>query len=115
MGVSDAVFEQSLMGVYQYWIGVMLQMSDKAGALRVMREAMQSQSWSHISKSTMANTWLAAARIYSEQGCYLQSISAVARALAARPIIAGRPIKRAAERLGLLSNDGGGPSAALRR
>jgi hypothetical protein len=102
LGVSDAVFEESLMGVYQYWIDVMLQGADKAGALRVMREALESQSWKHVSKSVIANTWLAAARIHFEQGSYLQSLGAVARALAIRPIIAGRPIKRAVRRLGLL-------------
>jgi hypothetical protein len=103
MGVSDAVFEESLMGVYQYWIGVMLQASDQAGALRVMREALESQSWKHINSSIVANTWLAAARIYSEQGHYLRSMSALARALATRPIIAGRPIKRLASRRGSTS------------
>jgi hypothetical protein len=94
MGVSDAVFEKSLMGVYQYWISVMLQASDKAGAISVMREALQSESWRHIDNSIVANIWLAAARIYSEQGCHLQSLGAIARAVAIRPIIAGRPIKR---------------------
>jgi hypothetical protein len=113
MGVSDAVFEQSLMGVYQYWISVMLQASDKAGAISMIREAMQLQSWRHIDNSIVANTWLAAARIYSEQGSYLQSLGAVARAFAIRPIIAGRPIKRFASRLGLIRN-GGGSSVILR-
>jgi tetratricopeptide (TPR) repeat protein len=104
LGVSDAVFEESLMGAYRYWIDVMLQASDKAGALRVMREALESESWRHINKSIVANTWLEVARIYSEQGRYLRSMSAVARALATRPVIAGRPIKRVANRLGLLNN-----------
>jgi hypothetical protein len=101
MGVSEAVFEKSLMEVYLHWIDVMLQASDKVGALRVMREALESESWKHIHRSILANIWLDAARIYSEQGCYLQSMGAVARALAIRPIIAGRPIKRIASRLGL--------------
>jgi hypothetical protein len=103
MGVSDKVFEASLMGTYQFWIDMMLLSSDKSGALRVMREALESQSWRHVNKSIVANTWLAAARIYSEQGSYLHSISCVARAVVARPIIAGRPIKRMAARLGLLN------------
>jgi hypothetical protein len=101
MGVSDAVFEESLMGVYQYWIDVMLQASDRAGALRVISD-LESQSWRHINKSIVANTWLAAARIYSEQGRYLRSVSAIARALATRPVIAGRPIKRIVSRLGFV-------------
>jgi glycosyltransferase involved in cell wall biosynthesis len=103
LGVSDALFEESLMGVYQYWIDVMLQASDKAVALRVMREALESQSWKHIKKSILANTWLAAARICFELGRHLQGINCAARALAIRPIIAGRPIKRVANRLGLLN------------
>jgi glycosyltransferase involved in cell wall biosynthesis len=103
LGVSDEVFERSLLGVYQYWIDVMLQASDKAGALRVIREALESQSWNHINKSILANTWLVAARIYFEQRRPLQGINCAARALAIRPIIAGRPIKRIAGRLGLLN------------
>jgi glycosyltransferase involved in cell wall biosynthesis len=103
LGVSDQVFERMLMGAYQYWIDVMLQASDKAGALRIMREALESQSWKHLNKSTLANIWLAASRIYFEQGRRLQGISCAARALAARPVIAGRPIKRLVGRLGLLN------------
>jgi hypothetical protein len=105
LGVSDAVFEKSLMGVYQYWIDVMLQAFDQAGALRVIHEALESQSWKHINKSIVANTWLEAARIYFEQGRHLQGINCTARALAVRPIIAGRPIKRLAHRTGLLNTD----------
>ena len=101
LGVSDAIFEAHLMGVYQYWIEVMLQSSDNAGALQVLREARESEAWKHINKSIVANTWLAAARLYSEQGRYLQSATCAARAFAVRPIIAGRPIKRIASRLGL--------------
>ena len=106
LGVSDAVFEKSLMGVYQYWIGVMLQMSDQAAALKVLHEVL-GQSWSHIDKSIVANAWLLAARIYSEQGRHLQSMKARARALATRPIIAGRPFKHIVSRLGLLSEGSG--------
>ena len=105
MGVSDVLFEDHLMGVYQYWISVMLQSSDKAGALRVMREALESEPWEHVSKSIVANTWLAAARLYSEQGRYLESMNAVARAVAVRPMVAGRPIKRVASRLGLVNEN----------
>jgi hypothetical protein len=103
LGVSDAAFEQSLMGVYQYWIDVMLQASDKAGALRVMQESLRSQPWRHLNKSIITNMWLASARIHFEQGRYLQGINCAARALAIRPIIAGRPLKRIASRLGLLN------------
>lgn len=103
MGVSDAVFEESLMGAYIYWIDMMLQGSDKAGALRLMREALESQPWKHINNSIVSNMWLAAAYINFEQGRRLQGISCASRALAARPIIAARPIKRIASRLGFLN------------
>jgi hypothetical protein len=107
LGVSDAVFEESLMGVYQYWIDVMLQGSDKAGALRVMCEALESQSWKHVNKSIVANMWLAAARIHFEQARRVQGIKCMARALAVRPIIAGRPFKRLVGRLGLVKKNSG--------
>lgn len=103
LGVSDAVFEESLMGVYQYWIDVILASGDKSGAVRTMREALESQSWKHVSKSVVANVWLAAAQIYFEQGRRLQGLKCAARALVIRPIIAGRPFKRIANRLGLLN------------
>jgi len=102
LGVSDAIYEESLMGVYLYWIDVMLQASDQAGALRVMDEALKSQSWKHISKSLLANTWLVAARLYFEQGRPFQGINCAAHAVAARPIIAGRPVKRIVNRLGFV-------------
>jgi hypothetical protein len=103
LGASDAVFEKSLMGVYQYWIDMMLQASDRAGAVRVMREALETQSWKHINNSIVSNMWLAASEIYFEQGRRFQGINCAARGLAARPIIAGRPIKRLIRRLGLLN------------
>ncbi len=100
MGVSDATFEESLMGVYQYWIDVMLQAGDKAGALEIIREALDAQRWRHVSKSILAKTWLDAARVYFEQGRHLQGIGCAARAVATRPIVAGRPLQRLVRRLG---------------
>lgn len=104
LGVGDAIFEQQLMGIYQYWIEVMLRSGDNDGALRMMRHALESEPWRHVSRSVVANLWLAAARLYSEQGRYLQSAACTARALAVRPVIAGRPIKRIASQLGILNN-----------
>ena len=103
MDVSDGKYEASLMNAYLYWIDVMLQSSDKSAAVRIMREALESESWEHINRSVIANTWLAAAQIYSEQGERLQSLYCAARAVATRPVIAGRPIKRLASRAGFAS------------
>jgi glycosyltransferase involved in cell wall biosynthesis len=107
MGVSDVIYENALMEVYQYWIDVMLQASDKAAALRVMREALESQSWKHVNRSVVANMWLDAAGICSEQGTYWRGMFCVVRALAVRPIIAGRPVKRIFTRVARLTKNGG--------
>jgi glycosyltransferase involved in cell wall biosynthesis len=103
LDVSDATYEASLMNVYLYWIDVMLQGSDKPAAVRIMREALESEPWEHINRSLIANNWLAAARIYSEQGDRLQSLYCAARAVATRPVIAGRPIKRLVSHMGFAS------------
>jgi Glycosyl transferase family 2 len=96
MGVSDATIEQCLTDAYHYWINALLQVGDDTAVLQVIREARESRSRKHVDKSIRANLWFASAGIHYRQGHPLAALVSLAHAIWARPIVVGRPLKRAA-------------------
>jgi Glycosyl transferase family 2 len=96
MGVSDTIIEQSLIGAYHYWISTLLQGGDDIAALRLIREAMQPRSEKHVDIPTEANLWLACAGIHYRQGRPFAALISATHAIYTRPVVAGRPLKRAA-------------------
>ena len=108
LGVSDEVFEASLMGAYQDWIHVMIKGSDDAAALELVQEALGSEPWKHIERPALANIWLTAAGIHYRQGRPLNALASMGRAILIRPLVAGRPLKRAVNSLFRRSRTGTG-------
>jgi hypothetical protein len=96
LGVSEAVLQSALAAFYLEEIDLMCRVGQEAAALALALEMLRSSRWEHIEKRSrlIADTWLRAAGLYWRQDQYLQSLAATGRALAVRPIMAGRPLKR---------------------
>jgi hypothetical protein len=99
LGIKEAELERNFAGACAYWIGI-LRRTDPEAAIQINEMlAASSASASVLDRATIANLWLAAARMHYESGRFGSSVSCIGRGLLARPILAGRPIKRAFSRL----------------
>lgn len=98
LGVAEGEIQQELLRTYNYWIGVFKQF-DSDSALRVTEELLRLPGSAFVPRSALANAWLTAAGIQYRQGRPAKALYSAGRALLLRPIVAGRPVKRAFTRL----------------
>jgi hypothetical protein len=102
LGVGEGKQQTALVLQYLRWIGNMRLLGEYGSASGLWREMLRSCSWKHIEKRVAAEAWLTAAPLYWHEGRFLQSLGAAFRAFAARPVVAGRPLKRLLQGAGLL-------------
>ena len=68
-------------------------------ALKVIDEFLQLSGPGCVKPSLLANVWLTVAGIHYRQGRSGRAMVSAGRAVLVRPIVAGRPVKRALTRL----------------
>jgi hypothetical protein len=98
LGVTKDQIRETLLGVYTNWIQVLEQTQPEA-ALQAIEGLLQLASSEFVERSVLANAWLSAAEIHLRQGRPVKAMASLGRAVLVRPIVAGRPIKRAFERV----------------
>jgi glycosyltransferase involved in cell wall biosynthesis len=98
LGITLADSHRALLGTYTYWIDL-LGSTDPETTLRIIESFLQSPEAAALERSALAEIWLKAATIHYRQGRPGKAFSSVGRALLARPVVAGRPVKRALTRL----------------
>jgi hypothetical protein len=98
LGVSPDEIQRTLLGFCGYWMHL-LKKVDGNSALRTIEEFVKLSGSCFVERSVVADAWLAAAGIYCRQGRPVKALISAARALLLRPIVAGRPVKRAFTRL----------------
>src|SRR6266852_4231166 len=98
LGVTAAETQEALLGAYEYWTEI-LELIDAEEALRVIEGMLQLPGAENFPRSALANAWLKAAGIHYRQGRVGKALAAGGRAILVRPIVAGRPVKRAFTRL----------------
>jgi hypothetical protein len=69
--------------------------SEPEAALRVIEELLQLPGAQSIKKPVLANAWLKVAGIHYRQGRRGKAMVSAGRAVMVRPIVAGRPVRRA--------------------
>jgi hypothetical protein len=94
LGVSTEEIEELLIDGHMYWVDVLTR-SDPGAALPHIKELWKLSGSGCIGRSALANTLLIGAGIHYRQGRLLQALLCAGRAVLVRPIVAGRPIKRA--------------------
>jgi hypothetical protein len=98
LGVKTAETQEALLGAYEYWTEI-LGLIDAEEALRVIEGMLRLPEAENFPRSTLANAWLKAAGIHYRQGRVGKALSAGWHAILVRPMVAGRPVKRAFTRL----------------
>jgi hypothetical protein len=98
---SDAVRRKLCEDVLSFWVPTVnvLEQSEPEAALRFINELLQLAGSGCVERSVLANAWLKAAGIHYRQGRPGKAMVSAGRAVLVRPIIAGRPVKRALTRL----------------
>ena len=103
---SDAVREKLSGDIFSLWAPTVeaLEQSEPDTALRVFDKLLEFSGSGRVERSVLANVWLTAAGIHYRQGRPGRAMVSVGRAVLARPIVAGRPVKRALTRLATVFN-----------
>ena len=104
LGANMVEIRQALLGGYNYGKDV-LGPSEPEAALRVIEELLQLPGARSIDRSVLANAWLKVAGIHYRQGRRGKAMVSAGRAVMVRPIVAGRPVKRAFTRLAAALKD----------
>lgn len=98
LGVTVAEIQEALLDTYGAWAKILKPTAPEV-ALRVIEGLLQLPCAESFDRSVLANSWLDAAGIHYRQGRPGKALAAAGRAVLVRPIVAGRPVKRAFTRL----------------
>jgi len=98
LGVTSAQIQEAVLGGYNYWMDVLGQ-TDPEVELKVIEGFLAIGESQGVTRSAVANAWLRTAGIHFRQGRLARALVATGRAIQTRPIVAGRPAKRALMRL----------------
>lgn len=98
---SYAVRRKLCEDVFSFWTPIVdvLGQSEPEAALRLINKLLELSGSGCVARSVLANAWLTAAGIHYQQGRPGKAMVSAGRAVLVRPIVAGRPVKRALTRL----------------
>jgi hypothetical protein len=99
LGVNQTSRRRGLFGYYDYWIGSMSRAFQDDAVLRLVDELIDLSRSGPVSKSTLSNAMLLAARSHFRRGRPTRALLALGRAVLTRPLVVGRPLKRAVNSL----------------
>jgi hypothetical protein len=98
LGVTKAEIQEAFLGAFGHWMQI-LGPTDPKTALQVVEGLLRLSGAERLPRSILADAWLKAAGIHYRQGSLGRALVSAGRAVAVRPIIAGRPVKRMCTRL----------------
>ena len=103
---SDTVRRKLCRDVFSLWPPTVeaLEQREPETVLQVFDRLLEFSGSLSVERSVLANAWLTAAAIHYRQGRPGRALVSVGRAVLARPIVAGRPVKRALTRLAAAFN-----------
>ena len=95
LGVDQAAQQRALEGTYAYLIELMSRASQDDAVLRLFEELIDPSKSAPVDKRAVSNSMLWVAGIHYRRGSPVRALACVGRAVLTRPIVAGRPLKRA--------------------
>ena len=98
LGVTEEEIRRALVRDHMNWIWL-LQQSDPELAIRVNTRLARLSSSESMQRPALADTWLKAAAAQYKRGTPTRAFFSAVRGLLIRPIVVGRPVKRACARL----------------
>jgi glycosyltransferase involved in cell wall biosynthesis len=100
LGVTYARQQSEMASGFRDWIRFMCMAGEYSSALRAAIEMAQSSDWKYVERWQIADLYLTISRLYWRQKSFWKSFLAAGHAVAVRPVVLGRPLKRLALRLG---------------
>lgn len=98
LGLSAQEIHQKSVATCTYWLSLFIG-TDEDAALQTISELQALSSEAFVPHEILCEAWLTAARIHHRRGNIAKGLACALRAITARPIVAGRPVKRAFQRL----------------
>jgi hypothetical protein len=96
--LTAAEIQQAVLDGYSYWMDV-LEQADAETALTVVDGFLALADSQGVERHVRADVWLKAAGIHYRERRLAKALVAAGHAVLTRPVVAGRPIKRAFTRL----------------
>jgi len=94
LGVTADDIRETLIGVYWYWMEILKPCAPEA-ALQVVEGFLEGSTSEGLEANVVADAWLTAASLHYRQGRAERALYCLGRAFLRRPIVLGRPVKRA--------------------
>jgi len=101
LGVDVTTQQQYMAARYRARIRRLEREGVISAALNFATEMFRSSQWEHAERWIIADIHLRRASFYRRQGMIFPHLKAVVRALITRPVVAGRPLKRLLQRVGI--------------
>jgi hypothetical protein len=95
LGVNQDSQHRALVAAYAHLTGLMSRASQDDAVLRLSEELIDMSRSGPVDRPTLSNAMLSAARIHYRRGSPVRALAYAGRAVLTRPIVAGRPVKRA--------------------
>jgi len=96
--VTEAETRSALIDIHKHWISLLGQ-SNPEGAIQVNCSLSRLSNPDSLPHTELANLWLKAATDQYRKGRFARALFSAGRGLLIRPIVAGRPLKKACARL----------------
>jgi hypothetical protein len=95
LGVTQATQQGAVGAGYAHWIGMISRTSQDDVAVRLFEELIALSRRAPVPRSALSDAMLSVARTHYRRGSRLRALVYVGRAFLTRPVVAGRPLKRA--------------------
>lgn len=95
LGVSQITQQQALFSYYSFWVGEMSGASQDDAVVRLVDELIDLPRTGPAGRITVANALLTASQSHYRRGRPFRALVSLGRALLTRPVVAGRPLRRA--------------------
>jgi hypothetical protein len=93
LGVSEAMLQRAVAAECLSVIRNMALLGVNSATLKSSVDTLRFSHWKYAEKNVIADAWLATATCYWRQKRFFWSLHAIASAVMARPVTAGRPLK----------------------
>lgn len=99
LGVSAAVLQTTMASLSSHWVRTMSVAGEYSLALKDALQFLNSFDLDCAQRRPVADLWLSVASLYWRKRQLVNALHALARAVAARPVVMGRPLKQMLDRL----------------
>ncbi len=106
LGLSERACETAVAERYLWAAKNLCRSREFAGAAKLLETARRTLEWRNVERKVSADIFALAASVYWKSGSWKASLSCTVKAIAARPLVLGRPVRGLWNRIRGLANAG---------